>query len=110
MPTNVQEFISELYGGVFEEKVAAALSEVALGVVNTGKKGRVSIELNIAQVANSYQVEISHTLTFKRPTERGEVAQKDTTESIMHVGKRGDLSVFPENQADMFNPKDKEAK
>lgn len=33
--TNVQEFIGELDGGVFETKIGAVLSEVASGVMNT---------------------------------------------------------------------------
>lgn len=39
--TNVQEFIGELDGGVFETKIGAVLSEVASGVMNTKTKGKV---------------------------------------------------------------------
>lgn len=38
--TNVQEFIGELDGGVFETKIGAVLSEVASGVMNTKPKVR----------------------------------------------------------------------
>lgn len=38
--TDVQAFIGELDGGVFETKIGAVLSEVASGVMNTKTKGR----------------------------------------------------------------------
>ncbi|HDP7033671.1 TPA: hypothetical protein P6408_005344, partial [Escherichia coli] len=40
--TDVQAFIGELDGGVFETKIGAVLSEVASGVMNTKNKGKVS--------------------------------------------------------------------
>lgn len=40
--TDVQAFIGELDGGVFETKIGAVLSEVASGVMNTKTKGKVS--------------------------------------------------------------------
>lgn len=39
--TDVQAFIGELDGGVFETKIGAVLSEVASGVMNTKTKGKV---------------------------------------------------------------------
>ncbi len=41
--TDVQAFIGELDGGVFETKIGAVLSEVASGVMNTKTKGKVSL-------------------------------------------------------------------
>lgn len=38
--TDVQAFIGELDGGVFETKIGAVLSEVASGVMNTKTKGK----------------------------------------------------------------------
>lgn len=38
--TDVQAFIGELDGGVFETKIGAVLSEVASGVMNTKTKVR----------------------------------------------------------------------
>ena len=43
--TDVQAFIGELDGGVFETKIGAVLSEVASGVMNTKTKGKVSLNL-----------------------------------------------------------------
>ena len=39
--TDVQAFIGELDGGVFETKIGAVLSEVASGVMNTKTKGKI---------------------------------------------------------------------
>lgn len=39
--TDVQAFIGELDGGVFETKIGAVLSEVASSVMNTKTKGKV---------------------------------------------------------------------
>jgi hypothetical protein len=47
-------------------------------------------------------VSIKHKLTYKRPTPKGSVAEDNTTETPMHVGTRGRLSLFPEDQTDMF--------
>ena len=51
--TNVPDFLSELDAGVFENKVSAVLNDVALGVLNNGGKGKVTIELDIARLSNS---------------------------------------------------------
>ena len=45
--TDVQAFIGELDGGVFETKIGAVLSEVASGVMNTKTKGKASLNLEI---------------------------------------------------------------
>lgn len=40
MKTNVTEFISDLDGGVFEQKLSHALSQVAAGVIHVGAFAR----------------------------------------------------------------------
>ncbi|HDS0487800.1 TPA: hypothetical protein QDV17_003517 [Escherichia coli] len=52
--TDVQVFIGELDGGVFETKIGAVLSEVASGVMNTKTKGKVSLNLEI--IVRTYYV------------------------------------------------------
>ncbi|HEK3060222.1 TPA: hypothetical protein SMV22_003704, partial [Proteus mirabilis] len=72
--TNVPDFLSELDAGVFENKVSAVLNDVALGVLNNGGKGKVTIELDFARLSNSMEekrVEITHKLKFSAPTPRG---------------------------------------
>ncbi|MFW9324687.1 hypothetical protein ACN9OK_12025 [Glaesserella parasuis] len=45
--TNIQDFLGELDAGIFENKLATALSDVALGVLNHDKQGVVKIEFTL---------------------------------------------------------------
>lgn len=105
MTTKVEQFIADLDGGVFEEKLSAILSDVAASVINHGKKGTVSIQLDIKQIGSSHQVQIDHVLKYKRPTSKGSISEDNSTSTPMHVGKRGALSFFPEDQGAMFGKK-----
>ncbi|HFD6681251.1 hypothetical protein GKR59_04665 [Providencia alcalifaciens] len=103
--TNVPEFLGELDGGVFENKVSAVLNDVALGVLNNGGKGKVIIEMDISRLNNSIEekrVMISHKLKFAAPTPRGKRSEEDTTETPMYVNKGGKLSVMQEDQGQLF--------
>ena len=105
MTTKVEQFISDLDGGVFEEKLSAILSDVAASVIDHGKKGTISITLDIKQIGSSHQVQIDHVLKYKRPTSRGSISEDNATSTPMHVGKRGALSFFPEDQGVFFGKK-----
>jgi hypothetical protein len=105
MSTKVDQFIADLDGGVFEEKLSAILSDVAASVIDHGKKGTVSITLDIKQIGSSHQVQIDHVLKYKRPTSKGSISEDNSTSTPMHVGTRGALSFFPENQGQMFDKK-----
>lgn len=100
--TDVTQFFEDLDGGVFAQKLARALSEVAGGVVDHDAKGRIDIQLNMQRIGQSYQVNIGHTLKYTVPTLRGKISEEDTTETPMHVNTGGKLSIFPENQHQMF--------
>ncbi|EFI2163078.1 hypothetical protein GU813_22255, partial [Escherichia coli] len=82
--TDVQAFIGELDGGVFETKFGAVLSEVASGVMNTKTKGKVSLNLEI-EPFDENRVKIKHKLSYVRPTNRGKISEEDTTETPMYV-------------------------
>ncbi|WP_431688772.1 hypothetical protein [Hahella sp. NBU794] len=103
MTTNVTNFIADLDGGVFEEKLSHALSLVASGVVEHNKTGKVKIELDISRIGNSYQVSIGHKLSFMAPTSRGKTSEEDSTQTPMHVGSKGKLTLFPEGQNQLFD-------
>ncbi len=108
MPTNIQTLLPDLDGGLFEQKIGDALSDIALSVVTTGKQGKFAIEFDIKQIGNSSQVTIGHTLKYTKPTRRGKVVEEDKTETPMHVGKTGDMTLFPENQLDLIPREDRE--
>lgn len=97
-PTPVDQFINELNGGVFAEKLGALLSEVAARVVDHGKVGQIVIKLDLKQMGENHMVNVTHKLTHTAPTQRGKNSGEDTTETPMHVGKGGRMTLFPEEQ------------
>src|SRR5690554_680737 len=99
--TDVSTFLADLDGGVFIQKLARALSEVADGVVDNDDKGRIDIQLKQKRIGHSYQVNTSHTLKYTAPTLRRKIPEKDTTETPIHGNTGGRLSIFPENQHQM---------
>lgn len=107
MSTNVTRFIEELDGGVFEEKLSRVLSEVAGATLDHEGKGKVTISLDFAPIGAG-QVQVAHSVEFKRPTMRGFASEKDTTTTPMHVGTKGALSFFPENQGTFLDQKGKQ--
>lgn len=103
--TVVPDFLGELDAGIFVNKIAAALNNTALGVLNNGGKGQVSITFDIDRLSNSVEekrVGIKHKLKFVTPTPRGKQSEEDTTETPMYVGKGGKLTILQEDQGQLF--------
>jgi len=103
--TDVQAFIAELDGGVFIEKLARALSEVAGGAMDNQAVGRVKLDFSIKRLGSSHQVNVSHKLEYTVPQMRGKVTEDDTTNTPMYVSTGGKMTFFPENQTDFFGLK-----
>lgn len=104
--TNIPDFLGELDAGVFENKIAAALNNVALGVLNNAGKGKVQITFDIERLNNSMEekrVSIKHKLSFVTPTPRGKTSEEDTTETPMYVNKGGKLTILQEDQGQLFS-------
>ncbi|KAF1003312.1 hypothetical protein ACCE15_09015 [Pseudomonas parafulva] len=101
-PTNTAEFFEELNGGAFASQIGHALSEVAAGVVDHGKAGKVVITLDFSQIGESAQVKIKHKLAFKAPTKRGDRSENTSLDTPMHVNAGGKLSLFPEKHDQLF--------
>lgn len=101
--TDVKEFLQDLNGGVFEEKLSAVLSSVAMAVITEGKAGKVAMTFTIEQIGNSHQVAIKHSLNYKKPTLRGHTIEQDETQTPMHVGQGGKMTLFPEGQELLFD-------
>lgn len=100
--TDAEQILGDLDGGVFAEKMGRAMSDVARGVTDTGKKGRVVVEFNFKQIGESNQVQCDHTIKYLKPTQRGKVTEENTTATPLHVGVNGKLSLFPETQQRLF--------
>jgi len=105
MTTEVTEFLEDLDAGVFDQNVSREVSDVAMGVVNSGRKVKVLSPLDLAQIGDSQQVNIEHTISFIAPTKRGKRTEQDTTRTPMYVGVNGKVTFFPENQNQLFGKK-----
>jgi hypothetical protein len=101
--TSFTDVLPELDAGIFSDKINRALSDVALGVVITGKAGKVVITLDMKQIATSNQVNLSHSLKYVKPTGNGKLTEENSTETPMHVGPGGKLTFYPDNQEKLFD-------
>ncbi len=102
MSDEVNEFFGELGAGVFEQKLVRAISQTALAVMQNEKTGEITLKFKIAPVSSS-QARVTHSIITKAPTLNGETSEKNVTNTIMYVGTKGKMSVFPENQLQMFS-------
>lgn len=94
--TDVADFIESLEGGNTENMLSAALSIVAAGVVNTGKKGgEVNLKLKFEHVKGTSQVIVGCEVAMKAPTTRGQKRETDIGSTTMYVGEGGKLSLLP---------------
>lgn len=94
--------MADLDVGGFINKVGVALSEVAVGVMQSGDKGKVVIELDL-EMCNGEQALVKSKLKFIKPTSRGKQSEEDTTETLMYVARNGALSLLKQDQNQMFN-------
>lgn len=101
--TDITQLFADLDAGIFVDRLSAALGDTALGVVNTGKKGKVVITLDLERIGDSSQVKCSHQIKYSRPTAKGKASEEATTSTPLHVGVNGVLSLFPESQTQMFD-------
>lgn len=95
-PTDPGEFLANLNAGVFANQLGRALSDVAAGVVEHHKKGKVIITLDLAQIGETHQVEIAHKLDFEIPTKRGKKREDTALKTPMFVTANG-LQLFQDN-------------
>lgn len=106
--TNLEQLLGDLDGGVFAQKIATALSDVALAVAHTGKAGEVTIKFPMKRIGESTQVQVDHRLAYSKPTARGKVSEENTTSTPLYVGARGALSLIPDTQQRLFADSKKE--
>lgn len=100
--TDFLEVMGDLEAGAMLQRIAVALSEAALGTVTTGKKSQVILKFDMAQIADGSQVAITHNLSYLKPTMKGKVREEAAGKTPFYVGPGGKLTLFPENQADLF--------
>lgn len=105
--TNLEQLFEELDAGVFGQKAARALSDVALGVINNERSvtGEVALIFKVKRIGNSRQVEVAHCLKYTRPTANGKASEENTTSTPLYVGQRGALTLIPDTQQKLFDGK-----
>lgn len=99
--TDLSQILDDLNGGVFAQQVGHALSDVALGTVAHGDKGKcgeVVIKFKMSRIGESSQVAVKHTLSFVRPTSKGKRSEETTNETPMYVARGGRMSLIPDTQ------------
>ncbi len=105
--TNFLDILPDLFAGVFLGQIDQALSDAALGVVSwgdKGKKGKVTVEFDLSRIGETNQVAVKHSIAYVYPTKRGKKSETSTTETPMHVGPRGRLTLLPQaEQGGLFN-------
>lgn len=100
--TDVTTFIGDLAGGNFERMLSVALSHVAAAVIDTGKRGSVSVSFDFARIPGTKQTNVTHSVKFVKPTEAGRSIEEGENITVMHVGRGGRLTLAPESQLNLF--------
>lgn len=100
--TDVGQLLSDLDAGSFEQKMGVVISDVASGVIEHGRSGKVQVTLTFKQLGSSNQMMIEHELNYVSPTRNGERGEKNKTQTPVHVNVDGDVTLFPKNQSQLF--------
>lgn len=103
--TDANEFLNSLNAGVFAQQLGRALSDVGAGVVDHGKKGKVTITLELSQIGESNQVKVNHKLDYTVPTKRGTKREDTTLDTPMYVTANG-IELFQTNPTDQMFSRD----
>jgi len=93
--------LPDLAAGRFLAKIDTALREAALATVANGDKGKagsVTLAFKMERIGETNQVRFTHAIEFSKPTARGKVAETDSTETPLHVGRTGKLTLMPDTQ------------
>lgn len=98
----LDETIGEFDAGTFTIKATEALKMAALGVIQTGKKGGITIAIDMEQIGQSSSVQVKHTLKYTKPTTNGKATEENTTSTPMYVDNLGYLTISPQTQDDLF--------
>lgn len=93
--------LEELDAGLFQTKIQKAIGSVALGVVNSRKKGTVTVTFTMTQIGDSNQVNMTHQIKHTVPTPKGKVSEEHATQTALYVSGQGKLTLFPDTQTSL---------
>lgn len=101
--TDAVEFVANLDAGVTAEKMGHILTKMAHKVLEQGKQGKMTLSLTMAPLGSGSQVKVTHKLDYTVPTKSGKWSEDSTQETPFYVNPTGTVTLFPEDQSDMFN-------
>lgn len=102
-PTDHNQFLDDLDAGILGKQLDHAISKVATGVVETGKKGKLVIELSFTKGVGANNVTVEHKLKSDTPLDKGNTIDTYGDKTPMFVNAKGDVSLFATDNRDMFN-------
>lgn len=102
-PTDHNQFLDDIDAGILGQQLDHAISKVATGVVETGKKGKLIIELNFSKGVGANNVTVEHKLKVDTPLDKGNTVDTHADKTPMFVNAKGDVSLFANDTRDMFN-------
>ncbi|MCG7931932.1 MAG: hypothetical protein N0E44_18015 [Candidatus Thiodiazotropha lotti] len=106
--TDIPQFISDLDAGIIEEQFSRVISDAAAAVINISEhrpkvSAKVSLDLTFNRNGNgANQVLVAAKLNYKIPKMHGSVSEDRTKVIPMYVNEGGRVTLFPDNQNDMF--------
>ncbi len=103
--TDHNQFIDDINGGVFARQLGYAISEVASAVVDNDKNGEITIKLKLTKGVGRNAVVIAHKLTSIAPLDDGRKLEDHDGKTSMHVNKDGDVTLFANHTAQLFDEK-----
>lgn len=96
------DLLRQLDSGVFANQVIDALKAAALGSVDNGKKGSVTLVFEFVRIGEGSGVQINHKLKRLTPTLHGRIVEEFSRTTHAYIDDAGYLSVSPLNQEDLF--------
>lgn len=103
MNTDTNEFLTDLDGGNFDADLMKVLAANAMSAINQIRVAKVAIQFKLTPIGKGNQVMVTHTISYERPTEKGQLTEKQVGETPMYVNEDGRLTFFPVNQGTMFD-------
>lgn len=100
---NIISTIEDMDNGTLAQKLSTSLAAATRGAIGHGKKGRVTLTIDIEQIGEAAQVQLTHKISSVVPTLRGKRSEEDTTQTAMFVNENGYVSIAPDAQVDFFN-------
>lgn len=100
--SSTTQLLEDLEAGIFMQRLDAALRACAAGVVEYSRDGEITIKLKLKKIGDSSQVTAVHSIKSSHPTLKGKVVEEATTNTPLHVGRGGRLSLYPEAQGKLF--------